>query len=157
MKRNVSTFTVIEGDPNLINNNELWYKKYPNTGFIDIQKRDDSGNLKSIVQNTNILANPDIPMQTIVEASEFNNALSTLIDLGTEQGFEVSKDVYITDVNIIRKYLPEEKDVTLKACNIIGFIGHKTDDGGFILYSAGDALYAEVRENTILLMKENNG
>lgn len=147
MKQN-RYLTVVEGDSNEITKHELYYKENPNTGFIDIQKRNSNGVLESIVQNTSKAANPDLPVTTIMENAEFNAALTTLIGLAESSG---SASLALEpEVKLIQSYLPNEEEVLYKMPNIIGYIGYKTEDG-FVIHSTDESLMAEIGTDSITL------
>lgn len=143
----------VEGNADEVTYYEIFYKKNANTGMVDLQKRDSNGNLISIVQNSNITANPNLPVAPITQLPKVQSALATLEDLATEQGAQVSL-VHMDSVNIIRECLPDETDVLYKNSNIIGYIGHKTSDGGFVLYSVDSGLLAEVSDSYLTLTKQ---
>lgn len=151
MKRNVLSFTVVEGDPNLITDNEIWYKKNPNTGFIDLQMRNSEGELKSFVQNNSLLANPELPITTFQESQEFREAFAELKRMASVQGTEVSKIAYMPYVEIINKYIPSYGEIGIKMPNIIGLAGSANADGGFTISDGDEVFKAVVNEDSIIL------
>lgn len=133
--RKVHTFNVVEEDPNVIKDHEIRLKRIYNTGMIDIQKRDSQGNLKSIVTNTDVLANPEKGLTPVASGDGFDQAYETLLSVATTAGKEVkANDPSIAAlseaVSVVSSYLPTKSHSIQVGPNKINVAGYVNDDGG---------------------------
>lgn len=132
MKRIIS-YNVIEGDPNEIDSNEIWFKRDYNTGQIDLQKRDALGELKSIVINTSIIANPDKGLTPVASGDEFDSAYEALLALATEEGASVPLSEQVSkEIGVLADYLPLQADSTQIGTNKINVSGYLTSGGLYV-------------------------
>ncbi len=135
--KKIKRVIVVEGEPSEIKN-EILLKKNDNTGKIDLLKRDSSGILKSIVENSDVLANPEKGLTSVATGDEFDQAYEALLALFTGVA-EERGEVEVTLTNAIKhniatltEYLPQKSKSVVKGTNKINVAGY-VDSTGFIV------------------------
>lgn len=145
---------LVQGNVNDITKDEIRVVEQPD-GTIDLQERKADGNFQSKVKGGKV-ANVDKPLYAHDNLpKDVNAAINIFLDRGTEDGAAASK-TFITDVNLIRDYLPERQNVMNTPCNLIGFVGCKNEDGGFELATLDWYLKVAVEENNITVTKHDS-
>lgn len=129
MKKKLTTFQVVEGDPNLVTKDELHYSEN-SAGQVNISKRNIYGELESITYNKDLYVREDVPVGNIYSSSseEFDTALYTLFNNANEsnEGFvQIPKSTYNKEFEVLASYLPSIDEVLYKQCNITGHLGFK--------------------------------
>lgn len=122
--KKIKRFIVVESEPSEIKN-EILLQKNSTTGKIDLLKRNSSGVLKSIVENSDVLANPSKGLTPVATGDEFDQAFETLLSAATEEGAVVDLDEAIQiAIGTIADYLPNIDESTIKGTNKINVSGY---------------------------------
>ena len=117
---------IYEGDDNIIGGELIYNLNRLHSGQIDLQRRDSSGKLKSVVCNTDIVANKDLGLTSILDNKSFEESYKYLLNLNQNQDIQINSEVQY-HLNNIKKYLPNKKDIWRKESNIINISGYKSD------------------------------
>lgn len=137
--KKIKRVVVVEGEPSEIKN-EILLKKNDNTGKIDLLKRDSSGVLKSIVENGDVLANPDKGLTPVAAGDEFDQSFETLLNLATAEGAEVELDEALqVAIGTVADYLPRIDESVVKGTNKINVSGY-VDTSKVIISTGGTML-----------------
>lgn len=122
--KKIKRVIVVEGEPSEVRN-EILLKRNDATGKVDPLKRDSSGILKSIVENSDVLANPEKGLTPVATGDEFDQAFETLLSAATEEGAVVDLDEAIQiAIGTIADYLPNIDESTIKGTNKINVSGY---------------------------------
>ena len=122
--KKIKRVIVVEGEPSEVRN-EILLKRNDATGKVDLLKRDSSGILKSIVENSDVLANPEKGLTPVAIGDEFDQAFETLLSAATEEGAVVDLDEAMQiAIGTIVDYLPDIDESTIKGTNKINVSGY---------------------------------
>lgn len=122
--KKIKRVIVVEGEPSEVRN-EILLKRNNATGKVDLLKRDSSGILKSIVENSDVLANPEKGLTPVAIGDEFDQAFETPLSAATEEGAVVDLDEAIqVAIGTIVGYLPDIDESTIKGTNKINVSGY---------------------------------
>lgn len=151
--KKIKRVIVVEGEPSEIKN-EILLQKNETTGKIDLLKRDSSGNLKSIVENSNVLANPSKGLTPVAIGDEFDQAYEALLALATDSGAEVELDTSVSyNIAVLSQYLPQKSESVIKGTNKINVAGY-VDSTGFIVSTVDTTLKGSYTDDSkITLIK----
>lgn len=146
---------VVEGEPSEIKN-EVLLKRNSTTNKIDLLKRDSNGVLKSIVENSDVLANPSKGLTSVAAGDEFDQAYESLLALATSAGAEVTIDDTVShNIAVLSEYLPQKNESIVKGTNKINVAGY-IDTTGFIISTVDTTLKGSFSaDNKITLLKMN--
>ena len=151
--KKIKRVIVVEGEPSEIKN-EILLQKNETTGKIDLLKRDSSGNLKSIVENGDVLANPSKGLTSVATGDEFDQAYEALLALATDSGAEVELDTSVSyNIAVLSQYLPQKSESLIKGTNKINVAGY-VDSTGFIISTVDTTLKGSYSDdNKITLIR----
>lgn len=135
---------LVQGDENEITNNEI-RAITQGDGTIELQERQADGKFKSIVKAGSNFVNPNLEIiNGFSTSNEFGKAYVSLLSIADNDSMNPSYSVWGDYVETVRKYLPTLLESSTKMPNVLGFVGHKTDDGGFVVASSSEALIVSV-------------
>ena len=137
--KKIKRVIVVEGDPSEIKK-EILLKRNNTTNKIDLLKRDSSGVLRSIVENGDVLANPDKGLTPVASGDEFDQSFETLLNLATTEGAEVELDEALqVAIGTVADYLPRIDESVVKGTNKINVSGY-VDTSKVIISTGGTML-----------------
>ena len=137
--KKIKRVIVVEGDPSEIKK-EILLKRNNATNKIDLLKRDSSGVLKSIVENSDVLANPEKGLTPVASGDEFDQSFETLLNLATTEGAEVELDEALqVAIGTVADYLPRIDESVVKGTNKINVSGY-VDTTKVIISTGGTML-----------------
>lgn len=137
--KKIKRVIVVEGDPSEIKK-EILLKRNNTTNKIDLLKRDSSGVLRSIVENGDVLANPDKGLTPVASGDEFDQSFETLLNLATTEGAEVELDEALqVAIGTVADYLPRINESVVKGTNKINVSGY-VDTTKVIISTGGTML-----------------
>lgn len=122
--RKIKNYTIVEANPNEIDMQDILLERLQ-SGKVNVLKRNDSGELISIVEDTTIIANPSVGITQVSASDEFSTALNELLGSATAEGATVSITPQITSaLDTLKKYLPDSQNSSSKNTNKINVSGY---------------------------------
>ena len=128
--KKIGNITVVEGNPNEVQD-EILLQKNHKTGKVILLKRNAKGNMVSIMDYSNITANPNIELSALSSTDPLGNAF---IYISNAVGENIAvTHLLLSALSTVMLYLPYKSDSVNKGSNKINVAGWK-DETGFVIY-----------------------
>lgn len=144
---------IYEGDDNSMGRDVYNLNRILRTEQIDLQKRDKNGKLKSVVCNTDIIADKTLGITSILDNKEFKECFEFFLALDTDIQITIDSTV-AKYLQIIKQYLPDKKDMYVKGSNIINISGYK-DNNIIVICTPEGYFKINIDDNSILISVDN--